>query len=672
VSKRSLLRNTRIARKLGAIFIVVAASLCGIELVNLLGMQSIAGNLRSANDSHGASKMAGMLDIAVRRAIAAQNEYLRMGGDDRAAQVSTALDAMKHAASTLKDEAGGLVVAAKLEKVNAIVGDYATSFGALYAADHDRMTAGAQAAKAAEGLSAAFTGLATGATNSGSRSMLSDITATYGTFSRLSASMARFSISMANRDEAAASSDLNSLEKQVAGLQSNALLGGLKAEHDAARAQLKAFRAAFDQVRSATQALNERQARLSAASDQILALSNGLSREFAKIFDTTIADLGGTTTRARSQSLLLAGAVAVVTAVLFWVIGRSMTGPINALTEAMTSLAERNWATEVVGTDRSDEIGRMARALLIFKERAMAAEALQAQVDADRVRAEEARQEAMQSMAQKFEQTVGQIVARVAQAAREMASLSDQMAQGVHATKAGSAAAAGRSQEAAHNVQSVAAAVEELTSSGRAISEQVEESHRATDQAVAVASKADVQVRKLVEAAGRIGDVTKIISAIASQTNLLALNATIEAASAGEAGKGFAVVASEVKSLAMQTAKATDEITDQITAIQASTNATAAAIQSVGQTISKLNETTQLVSAAIATQRTATVEISHNTQRAFSGTQLAAEDIAGVTAVAEQSGEAAERVRQASNELAIQAGVLGDEVERFIAQVRDN
>jgi methyl-accepting chemotaxis protein len=185
-----------------------------------------------------------------------------------------------------------------------------------------------------------------------------------------------------------------------------------------------------------------------------------------------------------------------------------------------------------------------------------------------------------------------------------------------------------------------------------------------------VAHKADAEVGQLSEAAARIGDVTKIITEIAEQTNLLALNATIEAARAGEAGKGFAVVASEVKNLAQQTARATEQITGQIAAMQESTETTVGAIRGVGDTIRKVNEIAQAVAAAIEQQGAATQEIARNTQQAFSGTQRVAGDIAEVTSVATDSGAAAEQARAGAADLAREADQLAQELTAFLAKVR--
>ena len=233
-----------------------------------------------------------------------------------------------------------------------------------------------------------------------------------------------------------------------------------------------------------------------------------------------------------------------------------------------------------------------------------------------------------------------------------------------------SAAVAAGSEEASANVQAVASATEQLTSSVREIGRQVTESTRMTGKAVEQADQSGASMQGLAEAAQRIGAVVELINTIAGQTNLLALNATIEAARAGDAGRGFAVVASEVKALAEQTAKATDEISQQILAIQTATRQSVSSIQEIGATIGSVNEIATAIAAAVEQQGMATAEIARNVQEAARGTQQVSSNIAGVNQAASETGHTATRMLSAANELSRQSDTLRASVEGFFAAIR--
>ncbi|HYC02107.1 MAG TPA: CHASE3 domain-containing protein [Azospirillaceae bacterium] len=361
-------------------------------------------------------------------------------------------------------------------------------------------------------------------------------------------------------------------------------------------------------------------------------------------------------------SLLFAAAAALT-------LSSGIATPILTMTDLMRRLAGGDKTVQVQGLDRKDEIGAMAEAVEVFKKNA---------IEADRLAAEQAKeQEAKQRRAQAVEQLIGRFDGTVAGILKTVASAADQLnatAQGMtgvaEQTKRQAAASAAAAEQTAANVQTVASAAEEMTSSISEISRQVSKSSEVAGMAVAEAERTNTTVGSLAEAAQRIGAVVQLISDIASQTNLLALNATIEAARAGEAGKGFAVVASEVKSLANQTAKATEEISSQIAAMQAATGEAVSAIRTITGTISTISEISTTISSAVEEQNATTAEISRNVQQAAVGTQEVSSNVASVTQAASETGAAAGQVLSAAAELSRQAGALKGEVETFLTGIR--
>jgi methyl-accepting chemotaxis protein len=311
----------------------------------------------------------------------------------------------------------------------------------------------------------------------------------------------------------------------------------------------------------------------------------------------------------------------------------------------------------------------MALAVQVFKDNAIERFRLEAERTAER-EAKEDRTIAVEKMITDFDGSMGMILRTVSSAATELDSTAQSMAAIATETSRQAAASASAAGQTSANVQTVAAAAEEMTGSLQEISRQVSRSTGIANDAVRQAEMTDVTVQGLAAAARKINDVVGLISTIAGQTNLLALNATIEAARAGEHGKGFAIVASEVKHLASQTAKATDEITTQISSIQEETSGAVAAIRDIGGTIRQMNEITTMIAAAVEEQNAATVEISRNVAQAASGTREVSLNVGQVMGASEQTGLAATQVLSAAGELSQQAEMLRAEVERFLAGIR--
>jgi Methyl-accepting chemotaxis protein (MCP) signalling domain len=285
-------------------------------------------------------------------------------------------------------------------------------------------------------------------------------------------------------------------------------------------------------------------------------------------------------------------------------------------------------------------------------------------------RSVEKRKMAMRSLADTFESTIGTIVGTVSSASTELEAAATTLTQTAETTQQLTAIVASASEEASSNVQSVASASEQLAGSVNEIGRQVQESSRIANEAVEQAKTTDARIVVLSQAANRIGAVVKLITAIAEQTNLLALNATIEAARAGEAGRGFAVVASEVKSLANQTAKATDEIGNHIAAIQAATSESVVAIKEIGTTINRISEIAGAIAAAVEEQGSATQEIARNVQEAAQGTTQVATNISDVNRGAGETGAASGQVLLSARELSNEGSRLKIEVDKFLVTVR--
>jgi methyl-accepting chemotaxis protein len=385
-------------------------------------------------------------------------------------------------------------------------------------------------------------------------------------------------------------------------------------------------------------------------------------------------DLGPVAAAAIDHGVMLAMTMAGIAILLGIVIGylvaRSITKPIVAMTGAMGVLASGDKTVAIPAQGRGDEIGKMAAAVQVFKENMIEADRLRGEQEAMKQRAEAERRQAMLDLADRFERSVGGVVKAVTSAATELQATAQSMAATAEQTTRQSSAVAAASEETTQNVQTVASATEELSASIGEISNQVAESTKIVGEAVSQAQGTNDKVQGLAEAAQKIGDVVRLINDIAGQTNLLALNATIEAARAGEAGKGFAVVASEVKTLATQTAKATEEIAGQVRAIQDATQTSATAIGDITRTIGRVSEISTAIASAVEEQGAATQEISRNVQQAAQGTQEVAANIGGVTEAATQTGQAAGEVLTAAQELGKNGETLRAQVEEFLRTVR--
>lgn len=365
-----------------------------------------------------------------------------------------------------------------------------------------------------------------------------------------------------------------------------------------------------------------------------------------------------------------AGVLLFVVVTMAYLIRRSVSAPIQKTTHIMSEIAVGNLEIAIEGNDRKDEIGSMIQAVEVFKHNSLELRKAEAEQEETRRKTEETKRADMNRLAASFDESVKSIVNEVSLAIGEMKSGAQRLSETAKLTNETSGNVANASAETTANVQTVASASEELSRSIQEISRKVVDSSNVTSEAVQQVETTNEEVGGLSEAARKIGDVIDLISDIAEQTNLLALNATIEAARAGDAGKGFAVVASEVKNLATQTAKATEEIGEQIGAMQTATEAAVDAIRSIGSTISKVDEIASSISAAVEQQGAATQEISRSIQEAADSTVRISTSIDDVSGSAEQTGQSAESMKDAASHLTSLSDRLHTEVDTFLGEIK--
>jgi methyl-accepting chemotaxis protein len=370
------------------------------------------------------------------------------------------------------------------------------------------------------------------------------------------------------------------------------------------------------------------------------------------------------------QSMIIGGVLTViVVAGLGIFVASSVSKRTANLTKVMTTLAGGELNVKVPYSKESDEIASMAKAVEVFKDNLIETEQRREE-EKRKAREDQVRREKHDGLFRDFEASVSIVVSTVSHSAQEMRRYAESLSHSAdEASKRAATVATGASQ-AASNVATAAAATEELTASIHEITRQVSDSTRTATAAVDEARLANQAVSSLSNAANKIGQVVQMISEIANQTNLLALNATIEAARAGEAGKGFAVVASEVKNLASQTAKATEDITTQISTMQQVVGEAVHAIQGMAHTIEKINTGATAISAAVEEQGAATSEIARSVQEASSGTKDVSDSIGTVMTAANETGQVAGEVLNAASALAGESTRLQEEVEAFIKGMR--
>jgi methyl-accepting chemotaxis protein len=444
----------------------------------------------------------------------------------------------------------------------------------------------------------------------------------------------------------------------------------LKSLVAALKAGMTADGAALDEVIKVAGDLRARQADLTRASAAIDAQVNRINQTLG----TVRAEQGGKTAASVQQTqqtvIFSASGALILGTVLAWLIGASVSGPIRSMTDRMQSLAAGELEEAIPGGESRDEIGRMARAVEVFRENALAVRRMQSEASAQREATEADRMRMMAELAGRFEQGMQGVITGVGGRAAEMGRSAEELARVAERGRGLAEAVATRAEQASMNVQTVASATQELAASIREISSQVQRSVTVSSRATDETQRTSQLIHGLSSAAEKIGTIIQLIQAIASQTNLLALNATIEAARAGDAGKGFAIVASEVKNLASQTAQATEQIASQIASIQNVTGETVAAITQFGATVKEMADIATAIAAAVEEQGAATGDIARNVEEAANGTAAVTQEIGDVRAVAGETDAGAEAALAAAAALQQQAVSLKSNVDDFLHTIR--
>jgi methyl-accepting chemotaxis protein len=664
--------NRSIGTKIGIGFVIVLAILAASSVTAWMAFRSVSGSLDQFAGLMSRSGMYRDIDRSVAQYRGRVREYLYSHSDatESAARADGAI------VRRFIDQALGRAVDPRrrqmLAEISKLADSYTEGFDKLAVSQHEETKLETEVLDVVGGqMTDGFSSVIDGAKKAGDTDLLA-----LAIEGRRLSLLARLDVNkkLGRLDEKAGASAeqmFESLRRSVAQLDA-VTTGSELHEPVAAEAKLiDAYQSAFHRA-------------LTLGTEQI-ALTNGAMREAGdamealavKAKDSNLASQAEIERETRAvvsnggKLVAVFGMAAIaIGSLLAWLIGRGISRPVVAMCAAMRALAGGDRSVNIPAVGRKDEIGQMAEAVQVFKDSMIEAERLRQSNERQKQEAETERKASMLQLADNFEAGIKGIVNSVASQATEMQSAAEGMTHTAEQATQQATAVAASVEQASANVQTVAASAEELSASVQEIARQVDQSSKIASQAVTEADQTNTTVEGLDHAAQRIGEVVQLIETIAGQTNLLALNATIEAARAGDAGKGFAVVASEVKSLASQTAKATEEIRAQIGEIQGATGQTVAAIRSIGSTIRQMNEIATAIASAVEEQGAATQEIATNVQQAAQGTGEIATNIEGVSRAASDTGAAASQVLSAAGELSRQSETLRRDVDQFLATVR--
>jgi methyl-accepting chemotaxis protein/CHASE3 domain sensor protein len=669
-SKRTALPTLRFRAKIILGFAAVLVISAGSMAFSYFGFERVSSGVGSYRASVSEADLARTIDRELLAYRSAVRYFVVTGKDDDA---KTALDAQ----ASLKNAVDLAVKAAKtparresLDKLAKEFANFSATFAKVLEAKQDSaLLVQNQLSRNANLLKYKLDDIGNNASDAEAQAIEFGTKQVNAQFQTASAAATNFVLTSDQAIATSALARLKFVENALGAVYSmdDKIVAGLKEAKDL----LRAYREALEKLIANAKLVDDLVTEMSGSAGAILqgatAMKADLVAEQQRLDSESEATIGQT----EHLVLMLAIGGTLLGVVLALLLGTGISRPMIAMCKAMRELASGNFDVVLPGLGRKDEIGEMAGAVEEFKIQAVAkAERDAAAGEARSKELAASRRAELIRFADDFESAVGAIVSNVSASAVQLESAASTLTRTAETTQTLSSQVADVSGQASSDMQSVATATEELSASVEEIGRQVRDSSRIAEAAVVQARETDGRIGKLSHAAQQIGDVVKLITAIADQTNLLALNATIEAARAGDAGRGFAVVASEVKSLASQTAKATDEISSHIAGMQGATAESVAAIKEIGATIGQISRIATSIASAVEQQGAATQEIARSVQSVAQGTQTAATDIGEVNRGAAETGSASEEVLHSAKTLSTESTRLRAELDRFMGNIR--
>lgn len=657
----------RLRQKIIAGFVVVLAISSASFIVAYIGFERVSAAVTAFRQSVAEADLARNIDHHLDRYRLLANYYVVTGKEEDS---KAALEAEKSLKAVLESGLAKTQAPALLGKQVTEFDNFVSTFGeVLKAKRQSAAMAQNQLARGANSLKYKLEAIAGDAADS--KSAAAEAGARQAG-AQLQTAVAFVSIFVVNADPAAVASALARLKfventlNDISATEERVMAGVRDAKE-----LLRDYEKALATIIDNTKAVGVLVDKMTRSADVIVIGIANITAGVASEQQRLEAEADAITTQTQWLILSLAIGALLFSLLLAVLLGRGISRPITAICKAMRELGSGNFEVVLPGLGRRDEIGEMAGAVEEFKVQAIARVARESALQDNRSRAAaEARRAELMGFADAFEGEVGAIVSNVSASALRLEQAADSLKRTADGNQILAGQASGASEAVASSIQSIASATEQLSASVDEIGRRVRDSNRIAEAAVVQAQRTDMRIGRLSRAATEIGDVVRLITAIAAQTDLLALNATIEAARAGDAGRGFAVVASEVKSLANQTAKATEEISNHISTMQGATEESVRAIKEVGATITEISSIASAIVQAVEQQGAATQEIAANAQSVAKGTQQATANFAKVNRGATDTGIASHEVLRSAQTLSGDGVRLRTELDRFMSNIR--